>query len=301
MPAATIQEFAQVIHRNHHNARLRRRFHARLGGRLLVVLVAWLGTARAESLPDRGWPGGHRVFAATAGGPAAAFILPAATGGRRQTGTLIGAEWVERRLGGLHMVWSPGPLVLSYRHLDARAQGFNEDRYAASVVRQGGAGRASLDIAWLANDVAGGAKGFTLGTSLRYQLAQGLRLAGRFEHLNTPAYLDGKLCRSTTIGVAWVAGSSLALACDALFRDDGADNFGIRYGFESQLAKHLHVAASLDNEQSFRLGLSVTEDAEEATYGVVADRRGNHRHVVQLSHEIAHNPPPPRFPAPVKR
>jgi protease-4 len=229
-------------------------------------------------------------FLATADGPAVALSLPAALAYVDVTRSLFAAEMVDDQFAGGLVLWQPRRFALGYRHVDRRPETsdhFNEDLYFLAFSRRKGPRAAGIDVTWLKNDVGGTADALSFGLSSSVRPYDALSLAYRTENLNRPHYLNGRLERVNAIGIAMRPfGRRVTFATDILFREDGADDFAIRYGFEAEPVDGLHLAAEVDNESGFGLSIALRGRENQAGYGIGGSSNGGPRHhFIHLGHE----------------
>jgi len=238
---------------------------------------AQLGTNDGEPFPvARG------NFLATAAGPAAGLTLPAAAAFVPDNRMLLAAEVVGDRLSGGDVLWQVRRFLLSYRHVDHRlpdAPDYSEDHYAVGVAGQSGRWVVGSDVAYYVNDVAGADDAFTYGFSVATQAHPRVTLALRVLHLNSPHYIGGRLERNIAPGLALhILDRRLTLAADLFFREDGSDDFALRYGFESELSAGFHLAGAVTNEGVFTASIAFQPGKEMSGYGLDGDLDGGQRH-----------------------
>ncbi len=235
-------------------------------------------------------------FLATAAGPAAGITLPAASAFVPDNRALISVELLDDRFAGFGILWQPGRLMLEYRHIDRRPPGlpsYNEDHYAVGLTGRRGPWVFAGDAAWYANDVVGAPGAFTVGLSAGIRPHRTFSFVIRGLHLNEPDYVGGPLPRTIAAGfAARVLGPRLAVAADLYFREDGHDDFALRYGLESELVTGFYLAAAATNEGRFNASVAYRQRKEQSGYGFSGDFDGGQRqHLFHLGHE--ENPPQP--------
>ena len=123
------------------------------------------------------------------------------------------------------VLWARTRFALSYRHFDNRGTpDFDEDEYAIYFGGGDGARSAATEVRWMRNDLGGRPDALSLGFSVGFRPDPHFSLAYRGEHMNRPRYLDGKLDDAHTVSIALKPMDRLALATDAIFREDGGDD-----------------------------------------------------------------------------
>lgn len=275
---------------------------------LLVAAVLAAGASVPRAHAQLGTNDGQPLavargnFLATAAGPAVGLALPAAAAFVPDSRMLLAAEVVGDRLSGGDFLWQLRRFLVSYRHVDHRAPeepDYNEDHYAFGVAAQKGRWVIGGDAAYYVNDVAGAADAFTYGVSAATRPHPRFSLAVRALHLNRPHYVAGRLERVIAPGLAFhVLDRRLTLAADLFFRQDGSDDFALRYGFESELRAGFHLAGAVTNEGEFTASIAFQPANEQSGYGISGDLDGGPRH--HLIH-VGREDHPPSKPEPGRR
>lgn len=243
------------------------------------------------------------AFLATAEGPAAAVILPASLGFQSKKRSFSAAEFVDDRLaGGLALVARPR-LAFYYRHFDNRATpDFDEDEYTLLFGGGDGMRAAGTEIRWLRNSLGGRPDALSLGFSIGYRPDPHFAFAYRGEHMNRPHYLDGRLDDQHTVSFGIIPVPLFTIATDLIWREDGGDDFRIRYGLELRPYRGLGISAVIDNEDGFAGGIGYTFGAEDAGYGITGSFDGGpRRHTAYVGYEEQESKrgqPPRRPPTP---
>jgi hypothetical protein len=286
-------------------ARLQHPFRAALG-LWIAGSLAFAGrlTAAPETGLDTPISLARGAFVATAEGPAAALTLPAALGFQSQKRTFSAAEFVGDRLaGGLALVARPR-FAFYYRHFDNRASpDFDEDEYTLLLGGGDSQRAAGTEVRWMRNSLGGRPDALSFGFSLGYRPNPHVSLAYRGEHMNRPHYLDGRLDDKHTVSVGISPITAFTIASDVIFREDGGDDFRLRYGFELRPYRGLGLSAVIDNERGFAGGIGYTFGSEEAGYGITGSFDGGpRRHSAYIGHEDKEprRGPPGRVPGPSK-
>jgi hypothetical protein len=282
-----------------------------LGTRFLVLGLAAALASGALSFPsladpetglDTPIPVAHGTFLATASGPGAPHRLPATLGLEPDKRTFSAAEFVGDRLSGGIVLFARQRFALSYRHFDNRGTpSFDEDEYTLLLGGGDGVRAAASEVRWMRNDLGGRPDALSFGFSVGFRPDPHFALAYRGEHMNRPHYLDGRLDDAHTVSVALSPIDRLALATDVIFREDGGDDFRLRYGFELEPYPGIRLGAALDNESVFTAAMSYAFGAEEAGYGVHGSLDGGDpRHAAYVGHQEGRKPDPHRPPSPPK-
>ncbi len=252
---------------------------------LIVLLAAIIAPvpARAQlgSIDGMPFAVGRGSFLATADGPAAGLTLPAAAAFIPDSRSLVAVELDGSRFAGGFILWQPKRFMLEYRHLEHAGDGpsFSEDMYAIGINAQKGRWVMASDVALLANSVPGDPNAFTFGFSAATRPHKYFSFAIRALHLNEPRYVGGKLGRIIAPGINIpVLGPRLNLAAEGYFREDGHDDFMLRYGIESECLPGVHVAASVSNERGFALSLALRHQKEQSGYGFSGKLDDDDRH-----------------------
>lgn len=273
------------------------------------LTLAWqaIGAGRLGAQPAEGPQTGldtpislfRGAFVATADGPAAAIILPASLGFESHKRTFTAAEFVDDRLAGGLALFARPRFAFYYRHFDNRATpDFDEDEYTLLVGGGDGMRAGGSEIRWMRNSLGGRPDALSLGFSVGYRPNPHVSLAYRGEHINRPHYLDGRLDDRHTVSVGITPIAQFTLASDAIFQEDGGDDFRLRYGFELRPFRGLGLSAVIDNERGFAGGIGYTFGAEEAGYGITGSfDGGDRRHSAYLGHE---DQPPRRGQPPAR-
>jgi hypothetical protein len=271
-----------------------------------AVLAAAAGAPRAHA--QLGTNDGQPLavargnFLATAAGPAAGLQLPAAAAFVPDNRMFFAAEVVGDQLSGGDVLWQVRRFLVSYRHVDHRAPeelDYDEDHYAFGVAGQKGRWVVGSDAAYYVNNVAGADDAFTYGVSVATRPHPRFSLAVRALHFNRPHYVGGRLERVIAPGFAFhVLDRRLTLAADLFFREDGSDDFALRYGFESELRAGFHLAGAVTTEGEFTAGFAYQPSKEQSGYGISGDLDGGPRH--HLIH-FGREDHPPSKPEPGRR
>jgi hypothetical protein len=271
---------------------------------LALALAAGAARAAESGLTTR-IPVARGGFLATADGPAAAHVLPAAMAYRDGNRSFASAEFVDDRLSGGLGIWQHGRMALGYRHFDNRPpedRDFDEDEYMITASLGGNDRGSAAEVRWMRNSLGGRPDALSLGFSVGFIPNPHFALAYRGEHLNRPHYLDGRLDDAHTVGLALRPHHRFALATDIAFRDDDGDDFAIRYGMELEPVVGIRMGLAVDNENHFELSGGYNfGGAEEAGYGLRSTFDGGpYRHSAYIGYEekppAPNRPPTPRLP-----
>jgi hypothetical protein len=149
------------------------------------------------------------------------------------------------------------------------------------------------------NSLGGRPDALSFGFSVGFRPDPHFSLAYRGEHMNRPHYLDGRLDDTHTVSIALSPITRFSLATDVIFREDGGDDFRIRYGFELRPYPGVGLSGAIDNERGFTAAASYAFGAEEVGYGVGGSFDGGpRRHAAYVGHLEGKRNDPRRPPTP---